>query len=274
MIPGPEGHNDIPHFDNFSPDQFEKLILDLIRAENPGTKPFRPGSINQQGFAVQVTFNDGTKVFYEGKQRRKLLRGAELKAAVARFLDGEMVHLANVFCVITSGDSSSTVKHQKLEAELACEQRGIKFEYESREGLWSRLREYPEIVDRHLNSAWADESRSWCQARLIEKREQERREQQERIYSDGNTYRYEDGYFALTFLLPSAHQFRISAAIHFKTEQLEGALITLSNDDVLNTFDESAWFDEKPLLASKYGGRAWAQIGNVRIELTHAMLSK
>jgi len=78
----------------------------------------------------------------------------------------------------------------------------------------------------------------------------------------------------LTFLLPSAHQFSISAAIHFKTEQLEGALITLSNDDVLNTFDESAWFDEKPLLASKYGGRAWAQIGNVRIELTHAMLSK
>src|SRR3954453_15218165 len=92
-----------------------------------------------------------------------LIHCGRMKAAVNRFLNGQMASWAGVFCVTTSGDPASNLKYEKVRAELACDKKGIKFEFESREGLWHRLRNHPQVVERHLGKHWADESRSWSE---------------------------------------------------------------------------------------------------------------
>jgi Restriction endonuclease len=232
LIPSPEGHNDKPHFHNLSGEEFEKLILDLIREQNPGTTPCRFGPMRQDGFDIQVTLKNGDKVFIECKQRQQSFNGSELKEAVDRFLSGEKAGWAAVFRVITSGTPTSTVKDEKLQAELECESRGINFEFEPRESLWLQLLDHPNVVERHLGPFWGEESRKWCEARLAQNREKNRREEREAIYSAGDVDRYEYGYFVLEFLLPNPRRFQTSAMIQFKT--LDRALITLNNDEVLD----------------------------------------
>jgi hypothetical protein len=270
----PEGPFDTPTFNSLDDEKFEGLVLELIRRENKSGKAHRlgPGPVSQQGYDIEAVLDDGTKVCCECKQRAERLDSKELTNAVSRFLRGTKLSWADQFWLVTSAVRSRTSDEAERMAQHELELLGKKFLYMPREELWARLKYQPELVFNYIGEHWGQISLAWTQKRLAESREEERRKEERRIFSRGGVDTYEDGYLSLTFLQPDVGESCISALFRFKTDGLDQALIALSNDDVLDAFDEPMWPDEKPLMVSKHAG-SWAQIGNVRLELTQRMLA-
>ncbi|MDQ2843903.1 MAG: hypothetical protein M3Y72_23270 [Acidobacteriota bacterium] len=270
-----EGFLDIPTFSEFSDKRFEELVLELIRAENELGKIHRlgPSPLSQAGYDIQATLNDGTQVCCECKQRLGRFGGTDISEAVNRFLDGSKVSWAHQFWLITSGLRSRNSEEADQLATEKLNQLGKEFVYVPREELWARLKFRPSLVSIFFSEPWKQVSQAWVRDQLAESDEQERRTQVRKLFSQGNVDKYEDGYFSLTFLLPDVGTTRTTALIKFNTDGLQRALITLDDDDILDVFDEPMWENEKPWMAAEYRGRTWAQIGNVRVELSNEMFA-
>ncbi len=272
----PEGLRDVPTFARLGHEQFEELVLDWIRAEYPGADAHRfgPGPLSQQGYDIEATLSNGVRICCECKGRKDTFGRKQLVRATEKFLKGTKADWTNEFWIVTSGLNSRTSGKAVLDAKLACEARGKTFTYVWREKLWSRVKNHPEVVRTYLGKDWWEISLAWCHARFLQSREEARRKQGFTTFSSESEEIYDDGYLRLTLRLPNATKLETSAGVIVKTDGLERALITLSNDNVLDAFNESLWPDSKPLLATEFMGQGWAQIGNVRVRLNHDVFAK
>jgi hypothetical protein len=225
------------------------------------------GKRDQFGFDIQLTLRDGTRVFVECKKRQSVFRGSELENAVTKFLNGYGPKFADHFWLITTGESPSDLTAAKIDAEIRCQTQSVTFEYNDREALWHRLIRYPHVVRKHLGPYWGDISSEDAGRREEERRERLRRAEAARTYATDELDRYDDGYVTVEFHLPTRDSPGVTLFVRFKTDNLSGAMITLSNDAVLDLFDETLWPQGHPFLCGREGKAMWLQIGNVRCKV-------
>jgi hypothetical protein len=171
---GSPGESDIPPpvetrdqelpFERLSWQNFERLCLRLARTDGDVERCRLFGTQGQEqgGIDIYVSRKSTSKYAVWQSKRHKSFAAAEVKNAVAEFLDGEWAAKSDhfVLCVQAKLRSTDVLKTVEACAKKLAE-KGIQFEPIDGEELSLRLKDFHEIVDDFFGREWV---RRFCGA--------------------------------------------------------------------------------------------------------------
>lgn len=225
----------------------------------------QPGCKGSDGVDFVALREDGN-IAYQVKTESNV-NNYKFVAWVNEFLKGRWSRNTTEFVIITSRRPSPALfEFYVTQKQIIRERHGIDATLLDRGWLDERLCDFPHIAGRFFGA----DVQLWYEDRVMMARavkEAESKSSFRRFEVADDSARCEDVGFYVSVNLPTPNTPAATALIMLWQPGAYDAMITLGNDDLLESFEESDWHDGFPFHVAPFKDGDYLQIGNARVHV-------